>query len=543
LTPGSRIDTLNPVQKTTEEIMFAIRLWPTAVTVLPAILMLSACSLSPQYPPDVTAALKLAGDNRGELEKVLAHYAQPADSLKSRAAQYLIGNMEDHCYVKYVLKDSSGNVIDFDITAYPNYDALAAHFDSLEAIHGTIDFKSDQKVMDLDVIKADYLIDQIDYAFRAWQEKPWARGYSFQIFCDYILPYRGSNEPLEFWREPLWKKYEGIEKRMTDSSDPFEAARIINSDVMTWFGFDPRYYLHPTDQGFSEMVSARLGRCEDMTNLAIYALRAMGLAVTSDYTPFWANTGNNHAWNAIVAPDGKVSPFMGAEANPGQYKLANKLAKAYRKTFAKQKQNLAYQPHKQESIPRWLAGKSYTDVTADYVPTRDIPVAFAQTVPDSVDVAYLCVFNSGEWGPIQWGRVADDAAPFAAMGLGIMYLPAIYVNEKIVGVGSPFVAGPESNQECKANLETTQTLRLLSTTRRTQEISTDGIEKSDLTPGVEYELFYWSDGWQSVGKATAGGEALEFDGVPTGAVYWLVAVGSDREERIFTYEDGRQVWW
>jgi hypothetical protein len=526
-----------------EEAMMVSRVRFTAPVLLLALALASACSRSPQYPPEVEEALTLAGNNRGELEKVLSHYAHPADSLKYRAALYLIGNMEGHCFVKYVLKDTSGNVIDFDISAYLNYDALAAHFDSLEAVHGTIDFKSDSKVMDVEVITADFLINQIDYAFRAWQEKPWSRGYSFQLFCDYILPYRGSNEPLESWREPLWKKYEGIETRMTDSTDPFEAARIINRDVMTWFGFDPRYYLHPTDQGYSEMVASRLGRCEDMTNLAIYALRAMGLAVTSDYTPFWANTGNNHAWNAIVAPDGKVSPFMGAEANPGEYQLANKLAKAYRKTYAKQKQNLASQPHKQESLPRWLTGKSYVDVTSDYVPARDIPVAFAQPIPDSVDIAFLCVFNSGEWGPIQWGRIADDAASFSGMGLGVMYLPAIYTNEKVVGVGSPFVAEAEVTREYKANPEVTGTMRLLATTRRTQEVSTDGIERSDLTPGVEYELFYWSDGWQSLGKSTAGAEALEFSNVPTGALYWLVATGSDREERVFTYEDGRQVWW
>ena len=70
-----------------------------------------------------------------------------------------------------------------------------------------------------------------------------------------------------------------------------------------------------------------------MTNVTIYAMRANGLAVTSDYTPYWANSGNNHAWNAILTGEGKVVPFMGAEANPGEYRLANKLAKVYRKTW------------------------------------------------------------------------------------------------------------------------------------------------------------------------------------------------------------------
>lgn len=39
-------------------------------------------------------ALQLAGENRSELEKVLDHYSRtPADSLKLRAAEFLIANM------------------------------------------------------------------------------------------------------------------------------------------------------------------------------------------------------------------------------------------------------------------------------------------------------------------------------------------------------------------------------------------------------------------------------------------------------------------
>ena len=47
--------------------------------------------------PTVKRALEMAGDNRPELEKVLEHYRQdPADSLKYRAAEYLIRYMPYH---------------------------------------------------------------------------------------------------------------------------------------------------------------------------------------------------------------------------------------------------------------------------------------------------------------------------------------------------------------------------------------------------------------------------------------------------------------
>lgn len=70
---------------------------------------------------------------------------------------------------------------------------------------------------------------------------------------------------------------------------------------------------------------------------------------------------------------------------------------------------------------------------------------------------------------------------------------------------------------------------------------TDGniIEKGDL-----YELEYWIDGkWQSVGKKTATCDCITFNNVPRKALYILHDRTKGSEERIFTYENGKQIWW
>jgi len=509
-----------------------------------AISLIGCGEISP-YPPDIAEALKEAGNNRAELERVLTHYSTSADTLKLQAAYFLIGNMEGHCYATYVLKDTSGVEIDLNALDYPDFDALLKAADSIEAIRGEIDFEKDTLIYDLHVIDSQFLINQIDYAFKAWRSKPWAANLSFDNFCRYVLPYRGSNEPLEPWREIFWKKYRDIDTSLSDPANPIEVAARVNDDIKSWFGFDPRYYYHPTDQGLAEMMKTGLGRCEDMTNLTIYAMRAIGLAVTSDYTPFWANSGNNHAWNAILTADSKVIPFMGAESNPGDYRLANKLAKVYRKTYDKQKDNLIFQKRKQEKVPGWLAGKSYIDVTPNYTDVCDVAVSFDKDIPDSVDIAYICVFNSGQWQAIHWGRIKDGKATFTGMGTDIAYLPALYLNEEITPYGKPFILGDDCQiRENKADSIKTMSVELTSTTARRQAVSTDGIAKSYLESGKQYELFYWADGWQSVGKSMAESDKpLLFDNVPMEALYWLVVDNSNKEERIFTIEDGRQVWW
>jgi hypothetical protein len=271
-------------------------------------------------------------------------------------------------------------------------------------------------------------------------------------------------------------------------------------------------------------------------------MRANGLAVTSDFTPYWANSGNNHAWNAIVTPEGKVIPFMGAEANPGTYKLGNKMAKVYRKMFSLQTSALPFHAKSEEKLPKYLDSNCIIDVTSAYVPVCDLTLKF-EDFSDTTDIVYLCVFNSGEWGAIAWAKNQDGWALFEDLGMDIVYLPALYTEGKIKGCSAPFILrGDSTIRDLHPSLQFIS-VQLTSTTKRTQEISTDGIAKTYLTAGQTYELFYWKDGWLSLGKAVAGEKPVKFDNVPQGALYWLVAEGSDKEERIFTIEGGKQVWW
>jgi hypothetical protein len=62
-------------------------------------------------------------------------------------------------------------------------------------------------------------------------------------------------------------------------------------------------------------------------------------------------------------------------------------------------------------------------------------------------------------------------------------------------------------------------------------------------PNHEYELFYYNMGWHSLGKQTADREYLTYDNVPKNALLWLRDLTKGKEERIFTYEHDKQVWW
>lgn len=63
--------------------------------------------------------------------------------------------------------------------------------------------------------------------------------------------------------------------------------------------------------------------------------------------------------------------------------------------------------------------------------------------------------------------------------------------------------------------------------------------------GEEYELFYWNrNHWVSLGRKTGDFKAeLSYSHAPEGALFRLHNCTKGSEERIFTFENGKQKWW
>ena len=498
-----------------------------------------------KIPEQVKEVLELSGENRAQLEKVISHFKEEGNVIKEEAAYFLIGNMKNHGYLVYKLVDSTGAEVDFDVLDYEDYEALLNGWDKIENNRGEIRFEKDTFYHDYNEITSEYLIKNIDLAWKAWDENEWAQHLSFDQFCEYVLPYRSSNEPIEEWREYFINELSWIKDSVNNPSDPVEAACYVNDYIKSWFRFDPRYYEHPTDQGLQEILEKKMGRCEDMTNLAIYAMRALAIPVMSDFTPYWANTGNNHAWNAILDNNDSIIIFMGGETNPGAYELNHKLAKVYRKTFAIQQNSLPEKMEDWEKAPPYLNSNSIKDVTDEYVPVDRFKIELTRGIPDSTNFSYLCVFNSGEWKAIDYTRFYGNKATYNKMGTGVAYLPAFYYDEQIVPAGNAFILTDSAKIEYKIpDGKNRSNLTLYSTTRRVTKETTDFIEQADFNKGKTYILYYWSDQWEETGRKTAGGGPVIFEDVPSNAIYWLVEEDSRNEERIFTMDDkGRQVWW
>ena len=132
--------------------------------------------------------------NCKQLEGVLEHYSKnPADSLKLKAAQFLIANME-------------GKYSEYYNTPWQNIASALYRWNDIpdeERLLVKHDWGELKVEEDVKFITSEYLINNIELAFKVWMEQPWGKNISFDVFCEEILPYRVGKEPLENWREKV----------------------------------------------------------------------------------------------------------------------------------------------------------------------------------------------------------------------------------------------------------------------------------------------------------------------------------------------------
>ncbi|MCF7912246.1 MAG: transglutaminase-like domain-containing protein [Candidatus Cloacimonetes bacterium] len=490
-------------------------------------------------PLQVRKNINQSNANISEILKVTEHYQTAGEAEKLQALYFLLENMSGHLYADVCIQNEQGKQLEYDSSFYANLEEAQQALEALEQEYGEVSWHLKKAWFDQETMTAELLIENIEEAFDAWHFLPWSRNYDLYTFLNYILPYRGSSEPLESFRPYFRAQYSNL----SEISDPVLAAAEINESLKSVFGFNPKYYLHPTDQGLAEMLASGEGRCEDMTNLAIYALRANGIAVTSDYTPYWADSGNNHAWNAVLTPAGEAIPFMGCESNPGDYGLRQRIAKVYRKMFSEQASSLGSQLQVNEKAPGWLRGKSYIDVTDSYVPTANIAVVVDSLPTSPPRFLYLAVFNDGNWEAIAWSQLENGKAEFKNIGIDLVYLPVYYIDDKLIAAGEAFLLNSNGGKEELRVTESFQNMDLRSTTRMKISNLTGENDITNLKSGKEYELYYWQKGWQIVANDTFKAEKLHFMQVPENGLYWLREKDSDKEERIFIYRDQQQIWY
>jgi hypothetical protein len=291
------------------------------------------------------------------------------------------------------------------------------------------------------------------------------------------------------------------------------------------------------------MLKTHTGKCSDATRFAAYVMRALGIAVVTDFSPCWANKDVGHQWNALIY-NGKPLFFTGTESNIAQYKIIftrsywirRKRGKIYRVIYEDNAQNLADKAKDIEEIPPFFENTHLLDVTRSYVPSHDATIHLSGTVPKS-KFAYLCVFNEQMWKPIAWASINHfNRTTFNDLEAGIIYLPVYYKDDSLIPAGPSFILNNDGS--ITSLIPDNKKQRNITLYQKYPE------EKSNnIFPNMHYELFYWDNKWLSAGKQVSTKTYLTYQNMPSNTLFWLKNLDKGKQERIFTYENEKQIWW
>jgi hypothetical protein len=182
------------------------------------------------------------------------HLLNPADSLKLRAAEFLIVNMPGK-YSEYY--DAPWNDV---ATVHLRWTSSS----DKQMVMDTYKLGKSVKQDDVKYITAEYLINNIDLAFKVWQETPWGKYVPFDAFCEEILPYRVSTEPLENWREKALASfadpYNGFLKN--ENITAVEACSRIN-DLLPRCKIDKDF----PPMTYTQLMATAKGTCDNITSM------------------------------------------------------------------------------------------------------------------------------------------------------------------------------------------------------------------------------------------------------------------------------------
>jgi hypothetical protein len=469
------------------------------------ILLLSSACRPKNDTPILEQVLALAGENRGELEKVLTRYQQsPEDSLKYRAACFLIENMPYYYYFEGELLD---NYADY-------YKALHEHkknrkvkpeiiLDSIKKIHGEFDRNTLQVKYDLLEIDSSYLCNNIEWAFMVWREQPWGKNVSFDDFCEYILPYRIGTEKLTDWREDFYNRFNPLldalrDSSATDADNPIVAVELLMKQLS---GEEDVYFTTTAPPYIPHLGPAlslyKSGSCRDLTSYVIYVCRALGLPCYIDFMPMRGDDNAGHTWVSYTDEYGELYaqdfPEMVRRVRGSEIQKSPKI-KVYRHTFSLNKQMAQEMASLTSSVPPFFRYPRIVDVTMPYAEhyahKLKIPASGLYKIENKPGIVYLCASQKMDWEVVDWAPYDKDLITFTDIQTDVVMRLATWKEEgkQTVFLSDPFSVDKLSNEITYYHrLDSLQDVTLYTKYREShyRERMVGGVFEASNTPGFK----------------------------------------------------------
>lgn len=145
-------------------------------------------------------------------------------------------------------------------------------------------------------LSADFLLENVEYAYKARVEFPWAKEVPDSVFLNDVVAYANLNENRESWRKDF---YERFKKYVAPCKTMREAIDSVNRNVRDELLVDYNTKREKPDQAPYESMRQHMASCSGLSILLTDAFRAVGIPSRVAGTPAWHDDRGNHNWNEV----------------------------------------------------------------------------------------------------------------------------------------------------------------------------------------------------------------------------------------------------
>lgn len=435
------------------------------ITVLFLSFLLSGCTHNDII---IQSVLIDAGSNRSELEAVLNHYrtTDPAPQkllaakflIKNLSAHYSYANTEIHEYYDYA------SLVLSDKTLTPEQQR-----DSLLAItNSKYSDLPNQKTPDAQIIRADFLIENIDKSYEQWKTCPWASQVTFDDYLEWMLPYKAVElQELDHWRDTLLNHFSDGLKKMIPNDVEYNTTIKVADIVRNEAQFKLNRYGLYTRAGLP-LLNAHLQASQTFGNIPDYALtaaltfRSVGIPVVLDETPVGSRGTAATRWFVLLSDRGKEIPSeWDFSSIPGWgFFPYERGPKVFRMTYAINKERMEYKKKAKFVYPFELARK---DVTDKYFLTSNLDLPIKREYRKCLKDKYVYIASAVRknndsapntltpepdgWKIVDFCKIKNRHANFKKMGREVMYLLLGYDGNGLIPITKPFILHKDGHIE------------------------------------------------------------------------------------------------
>lgn len=149
---------------------------------------------------------------------------------------------------------------------------------------------------DAKTLSSAFLLENVQYAYKARAEFPWAKEVPDSVFLNDVVAYANLNENRESWRKDF---YERFKKYVAPCKTMREAIDSVNKNVRDELLVDYNTKREKPDQAPYESMRQHMASCSGLSILLTDAFRAVGIPSRVAGTPAWHDDRGNHNWNEV----------------------------------------------------------------------------------------------------------------------------------------------------------------------------------------------------------------------------------------------------